>query len=172
MVPASRQVFVVCLMLVVAAVLQGRVAHAIAIKGAQPDFPLVVLACGSTLLGGDAAVYVALWAGLLQSALLGMYVGSIMTSRTVAGAFAVGLNQVVIRGNVAVVPPVVAFTITLASELIFGAMVPPAWMHHARRWFQALLGESVYNAALAYPVYWFMLRVHIGAGEDEFGPSA
>ena len=51
MIPA-RHVLLVAVLIWLAAIGQGRAAHAISIRGAQPDLPLIVLACGSLALGG------------------------------------------------------------------------------------------------------------------------
>ncbi len=161
----TRQVFLVALLLLLAAVLQGRVAHAIQVRGAQPDLPLVGLACGGTLLGGPRGAGLGFWAGLLTAALVPGTVGSFLTSRTLAGAFAGRLQGSVIRDSV-VVPPLVTFATTLIAELIYVLMAPT---HHLRAWAAARGGEILYNTLLALPVYSLMRRLHIGhRREDPF----
>jgi rod shape-determining protein MreD len=158
----GRQTFVVALALVVATVLQGRVAHVISIKGAQPDFPLIVLACGAILIGGGNAIFLAVWAGLLEAATFGVWFGSCLTSRTLAGAFAGSLQRSVIRDSI-VVPPLVVLATTLVAEFVFAAMVPSSWLHHAHRWAHTIIGELVYNTILSHPVYALLRRC--GAGQ-------
>lgn len=161
----TRQVFSVALLLLLAAVLQGRAAHAIEIHGAQPDFLLIVLACGGTLLGGSRGAGLGFWAGLLTSALIPGTVGSFLTSRTLAGAFAGWLQGSVIRDSI-IVPPLVTLATTLIAEVIYELMAPS---HHLRAWAAARGGEIVYNALLAPPVYFLMRRLRIGhQREDPF----
>jgi hypothetical protein len=162
MIPA-RQVFLVALFLFVAAVLQGRVAHAIAIRGAQPDFILVVLACGGTLLGGGRVAGLGFWAGLLTGALIPGTVGTFLTSRTLAGAFAGWLHGTVIRDSIAV-PPLAALTTTLVAEVVFVLMAPT---HHLRTWAGVRGGELLYNSLLAVPVYFLLSRLQIGRQKDD-----
>jgi len=157
----GRQTFVVALVLIAATVLQGRLAHIISIKGAQPDFPLVVLACGATLIGGSNAIGLAVWAGLLEAATFGMWFGSVLTSRTLAGAFAGSLQRSVIRDSV-VVPPLVVLATTVVAEFVFAAMVPSSWLHHAHRWLRTVVGELVYNTILSHPVYALLRRFGVG----------
>jgi rod shape-determining protein MreD len=157
----GRQTFVVALALIAAAVLQGRLAHIIAIKGAQPDFPLIVLACGATLIGGSSAIGLAVWAGLLEATMFGMWFGSVLTSRTLAGAFAGSLQRSVIRDSV-VVPPLVVLATTVVAEFVFAAMVPSSWLHHVHRWARNVMGEIVYNTVLSHPVYLVLRRLHVG----------
>jgi rod shape-determining protein MreD len=161
----GRQTLIVALALVLATVLQGRFAHLIAIKGAQPDLPVIVLACGAILIGGSNAIGLAVWAGLLEAAIFAFWFGSYMTSRTLAGAFAGSLQRSVIRDSI-VVPPLVVFATTVVAEFVFAAMVPPIWLHHAHRWIRTVLGELVYNTVLAHPVYLLLRRFGVGQSRD------
>jgi rod shape-determining protein MreD len=165
----GRQAFIVAIFLIFATVLQGIVAHAIMIKGAEPDFTLIVLACGATLIGGNYSVALAVWAGLLDASMLAQYIGSYLASRTLAGAFAGGLKSSVIRDSL-VVPPLIVFLTTAVAHLIFAAMVPHAWLHRAHQWSHEVLGQIIYNTILSYPVYFLLRRCHVGQPkENPFG---
>jgi rod shape-determining protein MreD len=165
----ARQILIVSFLLVVAAVLQGRLAHAVMIMGAQPDFPLVLLGCAALLIGGDGAIWLAFWTGLLQAAMAAQYVGSYLTSRVLAGAFASSLQRDLIRDSI-VVPPLVVLAVTVITEFIFAAMVPHAWLHHLRPWLRGEIGGTVYNTVLSYPCFLLLRRCGIGyRREDPFG---
>lgn len=165
----GRQAFIVAIFLVLATVFQGIVAHAITIKGAEPDFTLIVMACGATLIGGNYALGLSLWAGLLEAAMLSQFVGSYLASRTLAGAFAGGLKRSVIRDSL-VVPPLIVFLTTAVANLIFAVMVPHSWLHHAHQWTRAVIGQLIYNTVLSYPVYFLLRRCRIGQPkENPFG---
>jgi rod shape-determining protein MreD len=170
--PQGRQTFIVAVFIVVAVALQGSVAHAMMIRGAQPDLPLIALACGAALVGGDASVGLGFWTGLLQASVLGMYPGSYLASRTLAGAFAGFLERTLIRDSF-LAPPAIVITTTLIAEVIFAAMAPPVWTHHVRVWSRAMIGEAVYNAALAFPLYFLLRKIGVGwRPADEYGDGA
>ena len=160
---SSRQVIVVVLLIMLAAVLQGRAAHAIALHHAEPDFVLLVLACGATLVGGTRGPLLGLWAGLLTAALIPGTLGSFLASRTLAGAFAGWLHGAVIRDSL-LVPPLIAFSTTAVAEFSYVLMAPT---HHLHTWFFARSGECLYNTVLALPVYFLMRRLHIGREQED-----
>lgn len=166
----ARQIIVAALLLFVAAVLQGTLAHAVAIRNAEPDFTIVVLACGALLIDAEEAVVgLSMLTGLMLASMNAQYVGSYLTSRLMAGVFAGSLQRHLIRDNL-VVPPLVVVVATLLSELIFAAMVPGVWLHHLRPWAREKAGELAYNAVLSFPVYALMRRFGIGyRREDPFG---
>lgn len=164
-----RQVIIVAALLLLAAVLQGLLAHTIAIDGAEPDFLLVTLACGGALVGGARATILGFWAGLLTAALIPAAFGSYLASRTIAGAFAGWLQGYVIRDSL-IVPPLATFSTTVLAELIHVLMAPT---HHPAAWAAARGGEVVYNTLLALPIYWLMRWLRIGREREEgFGMRA
>lgn len=153
-----RQFIVVALFLLLAAALQGRAAHAIAVRGAEPDFILVALACGGTLIGGARGTALGFWAGLLTAALIPATFGTYLASRTVAGAFAGWLQGHVNRESL-IVPPLAAFSTTALAELIAVLMAPT---HHLKSWALARGGEVIYNTLLALPAYLLLRRLRVG----------
>ena len=161
----ARQSLIVAAFLLLASVFQGNLAHAIVIHRAEPDFPLIVLACGANLIGDNYAVGLALWTGLLNAVMLPQYMGSCLVSRTLAGAFAGGLKSSVIRDSV-VVPPLIVFFTTLVAHLVYAAMNPHSWLHHASQWAHEVGGQLIYNTLLSYPVYYLLRRCNVGMPKD------
>ncbi|MCW3059930.1 MAG: hypothetical protein JWQ02_1751 [Capsulimonas sp.] len=162
------QTVVVVFCLLFAHVLQGRVAHAIEFRGAHPDLPLIVLACGATLLGGARGTAVGLWSGLLTASIAGVNYGSLLASRTIAGAFAGNLQRSMLRDSI-IVPPLIVFSTTVVAEFIYAVMAPNAWLHHWRLWMRQTGGEVAYNMVLSYPIYFLLRRIRIGHKvEDPF----
>lgn len=163
---AVRQTVLAVLLLLLAGVLQGRVAHSMAIGSAQPDFVLVTLACAATLIGGTSGWGLGLWAGLLTAALVPQTLGSFLVSRAAGGAVAGALAGSVIQRSL-VVPPLAALAATATAEIIYVLMAPT---HHLRAWAAAAGGETLYNMVWAVPVFLLMRRVGIGRkSDDPFG---
>lgn len=161
-----RQTLLAALMLLPAAVAQGRIAHSLAVFGAQPDFVLVTLACGATLLGGASGIGLGLWAGLLTAALVPQTLGTFLASRLAGGAFAGWLAGSVIQRSV-IVPPLAALATTLVTELMYVLMAPT---HHLRAWAVAVGGEAVCNMLWSIPIFLLLRRVGIGrTPDDPFG---
>jgi rod shape-determining protein MreD len=159
----ARHIFLVAAFLLLAAVLQGRVAHAIEIRAAEPDLVLVVLTCGGTLLGGEAAIILGFWAGLLTAALFPDTIGSYLASRTIAGAFAGWLQGSVIRDSIAV-PPLASLATVFVAECTYALMTPT---HDLHVWLVVRGGEMLYNALLAVPVYALLRRLHVGRRRED-----
>ena len=164
-----RHVLLVAGLVWLAAVFQGRAAHALSIHGAQPDFPLIVLACGALLLGSARGTLLGFWAGLLAAVSLPQTFGSLFVSRIAAGAFAGSFGRNLIRDNV-IVPPLVVLAATLLAELISVLMAPGEAVHHVRRWLWQTGGELIYNTLLALPVSLILRLCHVGrVTADPFG---
>ena len=168
------QITVVLAFLFLAAILQGRAAHALSIWGAQPDFPLIVLACGANLIGGESGAVLGLFAGLLTASLVGLDYGSYLTSRTLAGAVAGWLKRLMIRDSV-ITPFLVVLATTIVAESVFVLMAPAHSLHTwplTLRWIHSVLGGLVYNIVLAYPLYIGLRKYRIGqAPSDPFSSS-
>lgn len=168
MIPA-RQVMLAAFLIWIAAVLQGRVAHAIAIRGAQPDLPLVVLSGCALLVGSLRGTMLGFWAGLLAAASFSASYGSAFAGRIVTGAFAGSLGSSLIRSNL-LVPPLVAFAATLLAEAVGTLIAPSLAVHHLRRWLIQTGGEVLYNTVLALPIYLGLRLCRIGQiRDDPFG---
>ena len=168
MIPA-RQVVLAAFLIWIAAVLQGRVAHAVSIRGAQPDFPLVVL-CGSAILVGSMrGSLLGFWAGLLMAVSLPAVYGSVFASRIAAGALAGSLGSSLIRTNL-LVPPLVTLAANLMAEVVSALIAPSPALHQSHRWLVQTGSEILYNTALALPVYLLLRLCRIGQlRDDPFG---
>ncbi len=164
-----RQVVLAAFLLWSAAVLQGRVAHAVSIRGAEPDFPLVVLSGSAILVGSLRGTLLGFWAGLLAAASLPATYGSMFASRIVAGAFAGSFGSSLIRTNL-LVPPLVTLAASLLAELVCTLIAPGPALHHSRRWLIQAAGEILYNMALAVPIFLLLRVCRIGQlRDDPFG---
>lgn len=160
---AARQIILAAVLVCLAAVLQGRGAHALRVGQAQPDFVLIALGCSATLLGGARGIALGFWSGLLTASLNPGTFGTYLASRTLAGAFAGWLQGSVIRDSV-VVPPLALLATTLVAEVISVLMAPT---HHLRLWALQVGGETLYNMLLALPVYFLLRRLGVGRQRED-----
>jgi hypothetical protein len=158
-----RFIFLLALILL-AAVLQAGFGNDVSIMRAKPDLILVVTACGGVLTGPARATFAGLWAGLLTATLSNVNYGSILVSRTAMGILAGWLHHHVIRDSI-VVPPLVVLVGTLTAEVIYFLMAPT---HNIHAWARSVGGETLYNIALSFPVY-FGLRA-LGMGPEPVSP--
>ena len=165
MIPA-RQMLLAAFLLWIAAVLQGRVAHAVSIRGAQPDLPLVVLSGCALLVGSLRGSVLGFWTGLLAAVSLPAAYGSVFAGRIVAGAFAGSLGSSLIRTNL-LVPPLVTLAASLLAEAVCMLIAPGEVLHHSRRWLLQTGGELLYNMALALPVFLGLRFCRIGQLQDD-----
>ena len=157
------------LALLLAAALQGRVAHALHLHWAQPDFILVTLGCAATLIGGSRGAFLGLWAGLLTAVLIPGTFGTCLTSRTLAGALAAYLQRLLIRDSL-LVPPLAVMATTLVAEGVYVVMAPGLARQSFRLWFEGVAGETLYNMILSLPVYFLLRRLSFGSiPGDPFG---
>ena len=169
------QSMIIAAMIAGAAILQGRVAFAISYRSAEPDFLVIVLACGAMLVGGNRGMVLGLLAGYLTASLAAnpfTPFGTILASRTIAGSFAAGLQRRILRDSVWV-PPLVVLSTTLVCDLVYAAMAPHAWLHNLRPWLRIEGGELVFNVVLSYPCYLILRRMGVGIPrEDPFGTGS
>lgn len=161
-----RQSLLTVFALLLAACAQGRLAHSLSVHGAQPDFVLVTLACGATLMGGASGIWLGLWAGLLTAALVPQTLGTFLAARLAGGAFAGWLAGGVIQRSW-VVPPLAALATTAVAELVSVLIAPT---HHLRAWAFAVGGETVWNMLWAVPVFAVLRKLGVGrTPDDAFG---
>lgn len=165
----TRQVVLVAFLLWIAAIFQGRVAHAISIHGAQPDLPLVVLTGSAILVGSMRGSLLGFWAGFLAAVSMPAAYGSLFASRIVAGSFAGSFGSSLIRANL-FVPPLVTLAANILAEFVSTLIAPDPALHHSRRWLLQTGSEVLYNTVLALPVYLLLRLCHIGQlRDDPFG---
>ena len=160
-----RQWLLAALCVWLAALVQGRGAHAISIRGAQPDLPLVALTCAAFLMGSLPGTGLGFWTGLLAGAAFPSTYGSVFASRIVAGAFAGSFGRSLICDNW-IVPPLVVLATTLLAEGVHVLMAPGLAAHDARRWLLLLGGELLYNTLLALPLFLLLRRLGLGQTRD------
>ena len=164
-----RHILLVAELLWLATVGQGRLAHVVSIAGAQPDFPLVVLSCGTLLVGRAAGIWLGFWGGMLTAVSSPLAYGSLFVSRIAAGTFAGALGQNLIRGNV-FVSPLVTLACTGLAELLTTLLAPGYAVHHLRHWGIQFGGELIYNSLLAIPVSLLLRGLRVGEiAQDSFG---
>lgn len=168
MIPA-RQVVLALLFVWLAAIAQGRLAHAVRLGSAQPDFILILLGSSASLLGVQRGMLLGFWAGLLTAVMMPTTFGTYLTSRLLAGAFAGTLQRSLIRDS-PIVPPLVVLAATLAAEAIYILMAPAVVFPHLRHWLWRVGGETIYNILLSFPLY-FLLRL-CGIGRLSADPFA
>ena len=168
MIPA-RQIVLAAFLVWIAVILQARVAHAVSIRGAQPDFPLVVLSGCAMLVGSLRGSLLGFWTGLLAAASLPAAYGSVFASRIVAGTLAGSLGSSLIRSNF-LVPPLVTLAANLLAEIVCALIAPGPALHHSRWWLAQTGSEVLYNTVLALPVFWLLRLCRIGQlRDDPFG---
>ena len=164
-----RHFLVVALLVWLAAVGQGRLAHAMSVGGAQPDLPLVILACGAVLVGRIGGIWLGFWAGLLSAISFPPAYGSLFFSRIAAGAFSGFLGRSLTRDNL-LVPLLVTFASTLLAELLTALLAPGYAVHHLRHWGFLLGGTLLYNSLLAIPTSLLLRWLRVGViAESPFG---
>ena len=164
----TRQMLLVAAVIWIAAILQGRVAHAVSIRGAQPDFPLVVLSGSAILVGSVRGSVLGFWTGLLAAVASPAAYGSLFASRIVAGAFAGNLGSSLVRANL-LVPPLVTLAANLLAEAVCTLIAPSLALHHPRLWLRETGSGILYNTVLALPVYLLLRFCRVGQlREDPF----
>lgn len=164
-----RHFLIAALLLWLAAVGQGRLAHAVSLGGMQPDFRLVVLSCGALLVGRKGGTWLGFWAGLLTAVSFPPAYGSLFVSRIAAGLFAGTLGRSLIRNNF-LVPMLVTLVTTLLAEMLTTLMAPRYALHHLHHRVFLFGGELLYNALLAFPVSLLLRGLQVGVvPEDVYG---
>ena len=164
-----RQMLLILFLLWIAALLQGRFAHTVSIRGAEPDLPLVMLSLCALLVGGVRGGLFGFWTGLLAAVALPTFYGSVFTGRLAAGIFAGSLGGSLSRANL-LVPPLVTLAATLLSEIVGTLIAPGPALHHHRLWLVQTCTELLYNTALALPVSLLLRVCRVGQEEqDTFG---
>jgi len=148
---------------VMAAVAQGVWAHRMAIGGATPDFPLLLLACIALYTNPNTAAWAGFLTGLLHASMLEQTVGSLIVSRVLAATAVAYLPMVISPRHPLSILPAVALLHWLAQGVLYLAapIVDPGAFG------QASLGGMVYNMVLAMPVYRLARRVLPPASADD-----
>ena len=128
------------------------------IHGIEPNFIIVALGCSSILIGFPRSLWLGIATGLISVTFLPDNFGAIMTSRTILGAVLGSLRGRIIGGSL-FVGPLVGVLATLIAEMAFQLFSPN---RHVRFWLTQTFGESMYNLALATPLYFILRRIGVG----------
>ncbi len=155
--PGARRGLVLTVAVLAAALAQAVYADAMRIHDARPDFLTAVAIVGALFCNANEGAGLGFSAGLLYACLAsppGSGFGSLIVSRTLVG-FGVGwLEERVFRDNPFIALALVASGTALAEVLLFIFAPQPNVPH----WAHALGQTTLYNSALALPLYYFLHR--------------
>ena len=147
----QRYIFPI-IMLLLAGALQGNLPHWLVIKGARPDFLLVVLIAVSLTQDPLTGAVLGFLAGLIHGSIVGINIGSFIVSRTIIG-FAAGSVTIRLFSENPVVPVLAAGGLTFVGEALFLLANPAPDMLAS---LNIVLFKSLYNSLLTLIVYWFL----------------
>lgn len=166
MTPAARRALGLGVAVLLAAIAQSVWANAARIHGAQPDFLTATAIVCALFCDANGGAGVGLVSGLLLASLAapphGGF-GSLIVSRVLVG-FGVGwLEERIERDN-----PLLAIGLVTAgtalAECMFFLFAP---QHYISHWARNMLLTTLYNAALALPLYFLIRRLAGGRLRDE-----
>jgi rod shape-determining protein MreD len=125
------------------------------IYSARPNLTVMALLVGCLFLDAGSGAVFGFLCGALEASYAGIFVGSILVSRSIVG-FALGaMEERVFRDNV-FVAMLLTLLGTFAVEALFYLFAPQP---NFPGWAVRVAGESVYNAVLALPAYLILRRV-------------
>lgn len=158
--PGTRAILGLCLLLGVAAALQGLLAPHLFRWGGQPDFVFPVVMTAALLSDASLGCLLGLGGGLLTGALVGETVGTFLVTRTFAGFAAGSFAQRMFRANlgVAVLSVIVA---SVVSESLYILSAPRVGF---QKWLWSALIGTAWNAVLAVPATLILRRLGWGWG--------
>ena len=135
-------------------VLHAAYATDLKVHGVTPNLAVCCLLVFSLFFGPNAGAVMGFCTGLMEASFVADYVGSFIVTRTIAG-FAVGaLEERIYRDNAFVaVIATVAGTLLIAGCFFLFAPQP-----YALQYFTRALNESLYNGAVALPLYLVVRR--------------
>ncbi len=155
-----RAVLSLCLLLLVAAALQGSLSPRWYFWGGQPDFVFTLILAAALLSDAGLGALLGLGGGLLTAALVGETVGTFLVSRTLGGFVAGWISGRLFRASAGVVL-LSAGVASLASEAVYVLAAPRLGLESGLR--SALVGAG-WNALLAIPATALLRR--LGWGQD------
>lgn len=158
MTPQTKKAIWLAVSLLLAITLQNTFADSMRIRGAKPDFTLVVALVGAMFCDGNGGAALGFSSGLFFASLAAPPAGGfggIIISRTLTG-FGVGwLEERLYRESLQLAIPLVACG-TLITEAIYFVIAPQPnfafWLRHT-------LGEGLYNCVLTLPIYLLLKRL-------------
>lgn len=131
-----------------ATVAQATFAAMLSVGLARPDLLLITMVCLCVLSPVNAGLGIGLCGGILSAAMSGVDYGSFLASRIAAGWASAAMARAM-RADNPLMPLAAVCATTVISQTIFFVMAPDAPVF----WAQTSLGELVYNAILALPIY-------------------
>jgi rod shape-determining protein MreD len=144
----------IVLVLILGAILNGPLAHRMALFGAAPDLLVIGVACLSLFLGRAAGAVVGFVSGLLMGSLTGEFLGAYAVSRAFGG-FVAGWAPRFLLPQLWITGPVVTFLSTLTVDLVFLLIAP---QNDLGSWVKLSILRSAYHAGLCVPLYLLLLR--------------
>lgn len=136
-------------------ILQTGLGDAIHFGASRPNLALTTLLVASAYAGANTGAVLGFLLGLLEGSYTSLYLGSYLVSRSLTG-FAGGLVHERIFSNNAIVAVLFAIIGTVAAEGAFFLFAPQP---HALKWAAGTLGEAIWSAALAAPIYLLLRRL-------------
>lgn len=124
----------------------------LAIRGAQPNIALTGLLTCSLFTDATFAAWLGFMTGILESAYLGMYIGSLIVTRSLAGWIIGAMEPHVFRDNV-VIAVGICFLGTFLTGMCFYLFAPQA---NTLLWVKETLEESIYNCVISIPIYYIV----------------
>ena len=140
--------------LVAAFVLQASYSPDMQIAAARPNFAICALLVASLFAGPNVGAIMGFCTGLMEAGAVGDFVGSLIVTRSLAGFTVGALDERIFRDNLFVAVFVVLIGTIFIHECFFLFAPQP----HAIKYAIRVLSESLYNAALAIPIYYMLRR--------------
>ncbi|HOP79049.1 MAG TPA: rod shape-determining protein MreD [Armatimonadota bacterium] len=140
------------IMLILAGALQGYLPSWMVIRGARPDFLMVVVIATSLTLDPLSGGILGFLGGIIHGSIVGEGVGSFIVSRTIIG-FVAGSVTIRFFSDNPVVPVLAAGVLTFSGEALFLLANPVADLGSS---LNVLLIKSLYNSLLTLIIFWFL----------------
>ncbi|MCL5283236.1 MAG: hypothetical protein M1330_00780 [Armatimonadetes bacterium] len=151
---ARFQLLRAIILLLVSAFLQGMWANAMRIGSAEPNFIITFMLVAALFADLQAAPWLGFAAGLIESSFLSVYLGSFLVSRSLVAAAVALLGDRFYIDRVEAAIPVVGIGTLLADGLFY--LFAPQYPFTV--WGAQVLRETIYNVALAIPVFILLHR--------------
>jgi len=142
-------------LIILAAILDAALAHRIMIAGVAPDFMLVVVCCLAVPSNRSAGSGIGFVGGIISGALaVPSALSAFAISRTLVG-FLAGWSPRLFRPQILLAGITVTFLGTIVAETTYLLISPQP---NVGSWVKLMVGRSLYNAVLAAPLYYLLIR--------------
>jgi rod shape-determining protein MreD len=152
---AGRRRVRLTLFVLAAFVLHAAFGSALQIRAARPNLALTALLVASLFTDAGTGAALGFLVGLLEAAYSAFFVGSLLVTRSLAG-WVVGALEARIFRDSPLVAVATALTGTFLVEGCFFLFAPQA---NVLRWLLRVVCQSLYNAALALPLFYVLRRL-------------